>query len=157
MPIAALIAEQNGTLVRIHDDNVHVAIVIVVCTCRCAPDECLGKIGTGSFRYLIIGAIAVVSEDLVALRVRLVVLQDFNDILRMPIRTENIEVSIVIVIQKEGTEPDKRQRRLLQAAFHGSVRKEEAFFILIERRLLRIRYDKIEPAIAVIVAAVNPH
>ena len=106
--IAYLISEQHSPLIRIHDDDIGIAIVIVVCTCRGASDKCRCKIGTGGFRYLMIGAVAVVSEELSALRIRLVVLQNFDDILRMPIRTENIKMAIVIVIQKEGTEPDKR-------------------------------------------------
>ena len=75
----------------------------------------------------------------------------------MPICTEQIEVSIVIVIQKERTKTDKRQRRLFQSTVRCRIGKKQSFLILIKGRFLGIRDDEIEPPITVVIPAVHTH
>ena len=75
----------------------------------------------------------------------------------MPICTEQIKISIVIVIQKERTKTDKRQCRLFQSTIRRRVGKKQAFLILIKGRFLGIRDDEIEPSITVVIPTVYTH
>ena len=96
--IPAVVAKQNGALVRIHDDDIGIAVIIIIRSRSGSANECLREVSTGCFRYIGESAVAVVLKHLIALGVGFVVHQNFDNILWMSVCAEYIQMAVVIVI-----------------------------------------------------------
>src|SRR5262249_12307600 len=101
----------------------------------------------------------VILEQQIALRVTRAVAKEVDVVDNITVRDCQIEIRVVVVIEKQCAEPHERQRRLPDAAFERDVRKQSSSNISVEAMSLavEIRNEDVEQSVAVDVAHVSAH
>ena len=156
--IAAVVAQERGGLVVVGDDNVEVAVVVVIAHGRAAADLLQPQARPHLIAHVGEAPLPLIAEELVLLRVCHRV-EQVDVVVEVAVGYKQVAVAIVVVVDEEGTPREELQAGNPQPSLKGHVGEKPIAEVAVEAVgfPLVVGDKKVKSAVAVVVSHVNPH
>ena len=155
----AVIAQQQRLLIGVDDENVQIAVVIVIASGGTAANEPVLEGGAGHLRHLGEEAVAVVYEQLILLPVGGLWIEALDVFVDMPVGDKEIHIPVGVGVEQVDAESQAVKTARRQTGAYRHVGKATATHIPVERIAfpLKIRHHQGEAAVTIDVAGIDTH
>ena len=157
--VPAVIAKHVRSLTDVSDDNIEVAIVVEIARGKRPAWLFQREPRTRSRSNIFEFSGSVVLQQQIALLVTGAVAKHAYIVDHVAISDGQIEVRVVVVIEKQRAKTDEWQRRLANAAFESHVSEQSFSDISVQTVCLavQIRDEDVEQSVAVDIAHIRAH
>ena len=159
LSVPPIVPQQQGRLTIAYDEHVQISIVVVVPKGGSTPHALRRKRRARGSRHIGERPIPVVPKDLIRLCIGHQTVEQINVAVHVPVGDVQIQISIVVVVQKTRAEGQHAQGLFPQSGRKGHIAEQPTPIIPIQRIALPLEAgcEKVQIPVVVVVPEIRAH